>query len=511
MMRSCVRSRLAAAATIAVIVAAAVTAPGCYGATEVRVAITTTASCEAGLARGAGPGFETQVYTGTQGDPLFMLDPTAETRDCAPAGEPRIGTISIVPSGDRDGRFDLEVVAGVGVSVSSCRANGFANCIVSRRRVTFRPHQSLQVPVLLSDRCIGKPCGSDETCDLGECAKTMDCLEATGCPRERGEVPVVVGPEVDASVDAPVDAGPGLDGAVPGPCGVAPEVVVSGQKIVGPLAIDGADFVYANIANPGAGEIRRVRRQGGPHTVVRAEPNLRAATAGGAAVAWVRGGVDSAEYLRMPNGTNLATSSGVQTRSSEAIALSGVGIVGMASPGTGSNGFAVVGNAFTLQAGNFPGARSPEVLVDEDGDWYTVVGGGLLHYQFDGTKSVLGDYYTVGLPRPDIAVANRTVFVSFASASTGAGIHRIPRAQITPSYGGPAFVPNVEADSLATDGIKLYWLAGTNLSRIGLLASDPTTPESLGTVPAGADRLVVDAECLYWVEESGARIMRRSK
>lgn len=509
-----VRAKRAGAAAIAVAlggVAAAI--PACYGPTEVRVVVTTTAACDAGTMRGLAPGIETQLFTGTRGDTFFELDPTAETRECSPSGEPRIGTLSVVPSGDREGRFDLEVIAGVGVAASSCRASGFKNCIVARRRITFRPHQSLEVPVLLSDRCIDKPCGSDESCDLGECAKIEDCTENGGCPRERGEVPPAVArPEADASVDAPVlDAGPDVDGEVLRSCGPTPEVVVSGQKIVGPLAIEGADFVYANVPTAAAAEIRRVNRRGGPHTVVRAVPSLRAVTAGGSAVAWVQGGSDAAQYLRMPNGTNLATTSGVQSRSSDAIALSGFGIVGMASMGTGSNGFAVVGSTFTLQVGNFPGARSAEVLVDEDGDWFTVVGGGLIHYQFDGTQSVLADYYTVGVPSPDIAVADRTVFVRFASSATGAGIHRIPRAQITPSYAGQPFIPDVAADSLATDGIKLYWLAGTALARVGLLAGDPPIPESLGTVLASADRLVVDAECIYWVEESGARIMRRSK
>lgn len=65
--------------------------------------------------------------------------------------------------------------------------------------------------------------------------------------------------------------------------------------------------------------------------------------------------------------------------------------------------------------------------------------------------------------------------------------------------------------SLATDGIKLYWLAGTSLFSVGLLAGDPKVPSALGSAPPTADRLAVDAECIYWIEEGGTRIMRRSK
>ena len=117
----------------------------------------------------------------------------ATTTECG-SDEPRIGTLAIVPSGSRDDQFDLEVVAGVGVSASSCREN-ITGCIVARRRVSFRPHQSLTLPILLSDRCIGVPCDVDQTCDLGTCTSFADCNES-GCPRERGDV------AVDAGTDA---------------------------------------------------------------------------------------------------------------------------------------------------------------------------------------------------------------------------------------------------------------------------------------------------------------------
>ena len=62
---------------------------------------------------------------------------------------------------------------------------------------------------------------------------------------------------------------------------------------------------------------------------------------------------------------------------------------------------------------------------------------------------------------------------------------------------------------MASDGISLYYLAGHNLSSVGLTGAQLPTP--VAVVAAGADRLQVDANCVYWVEANGARIMRRAK
>jgi hypothetical protein len=123
---------------------------------------------------------------------------------------------------------------------------------------------------------------------------------------------------------------------------------------------------------------------------------------------------------------------------------------------------------------------------------------------------VLVGYFSNGVPARDIAVANRTLFVALSNPQRP-GIHRIPRGQINASYDGAAFVPGVVPRSLAADATSIYYIDGTNLVRVALLASGPAPPEPKGTVAASSDRLVVDAECIYWVEESGARIMRRSK
>ena len=77
-------------------------------------------------------------------------------------------------------------------------------------------------------------------------------------------------------------------------------------------------------------------------------------------------------------------------------------------------------------------------------------------------------------------------------------------------YAAPAWIPNALPQSLAADATSLYYLDGTTLWRVGLLPSAPP-PAVLTAVVTGADRLQVDAECVYWIEDDGKRIMRRAK
>ena len=176
-MRSRLRIWLGVASALGLVFATGAVG-GCFAATELSLVVTTTARCEDHI--------ETEIDTGNRSDVDFGSSPAAVTRECSTA-EPRLGTLTIVPTGSRDDQFDVDVVAGVGVAASTCRAKAFKSCIIARRRVSFRPHKALTLPILLSDRCVGVPCDVDRTCDLGVCVPMADCTES-GCPRERGDV-----------------------------------------------------------------------------------------------------------------------------------------------------------------------------------------------------------------------------------------------------------------------------------------------------------------------------------
>ena len=153
----------------------------------------------------------------------------------------------------------------------------------------------------------------------------------------------------------------------------------------------------------------------------------------------------------------------------------------------------------------------PEIAVDEDGEWYGVSNHSLVLH-FAAKSEALVDEMQVVTAVGDIAVANRTLYAALSYAGSGGvasmGIHRIPRANVAPSYSGTAIVPNVTPSTLAAAGTDLYFIEGTKLSRVDLSAA--SAPVDLATVGAGATALTVDAECIYWVE-GGTKIMKRAR
>ena len=492
---------------------------GCFGATEIDVELTTTVPCEQRI--------QTQLFTGARGTTDFGAAPAAETAECTTA-EPRIGTLSIVPSGARDAAFDLEVVAGVGVEASTCRPGHLDRCIVVRRRASFLKHKALRFPILLSDRCIGVVCGRDETCDLGLCSKLDDCTDV-GCPRERGDVAIDAG--ADAVADAPlvVEAGADVvvvpDSATTDACGPVAETVAAGQEIQGQLAMQGADFVYVNGLSSTA-ELRRVPRAGGP-------PSKLNINSPGSAVAAVAANDAEMYYAsvsaastsltnRSLNGMENATVYGKE--SNLTLAMTATNVVGISNfMPTGAVPFPTGFHSFTFA---FPASmRSygksllpgpvPEIVVDEDGEWYGVsTPASVQHFQAKSERLV--DVLEASIAVGDIAVANRTLYVALSTKAVGGasavGIHAIPRGNITASYAAAPLVPNVTPITLAAAGSDLYFIAGNKLSRVDLTSASASARvlDPLATVGAGATALAVDAACVYWVE-GGTKIMKRAR
>jgi hypothetical protein len=482
-----------------VLVSSASSIGGCFGATQVSVEITTTAPCEKGIG--------TQVFVGPRGTTDFGAT-AADTRECG-AAEPRIGTISLVPSGARNEQLDLQIVAGVGVDPSTCTPAHLDGCIVARRRVSFREHASLRLPVLLSDRCIGVPCAADESCDLGTCVKLDVCTEL-GCPRERGDV------ADGGRVDAPADVSVAPDASSNGRCGSLPELVVDGQSIRGQLAMQGSDFLYVNDVG-GATELRRVPRIGGTGTSATPVTNLVAVAATDAELGFAEASPGSIVFGRQRLGEPMPQRTPYGRETTQALGFSGEALVGVSFGAVGAPSDPDAFRPFAFNGGRPYGdalnGHVREIAVDEDGEWYGVSKGAVLHFAA-GTPTLLGSIASRE-PATDIAVANRAIYVAFGKESglvSPRGIHRIPRAGISAlnaAYAGPALVPDVLPQTLAASGSDLYFIERTRLARVDVTKSPPpvTTLATVGPTPAA---LAVDDACVYWVEE-GKRIMKLAR
>jgi hypothetical protein len=527
------RRRLASVAPLVPFIAAALAAtsaaPGCYGATEIDVTITTTVPCT------SPSSLTTQIFTGATGTKDFGTAPAAETEACG-AAEPRVGTLSIVPTVARDDQFDLEVVGAVGVPTTDCRdaslgsdsgtaaaSTATKGCIVARRRVSFRPHKTQGFTVLLDARCIGVPCGTDQTCDQGVCTSTADCTDL-GCPRELGTVAVDAGPDAVAdasSADAQLDAGDAGDAgdAAPLLCPTTPEVVVDTQNIVGRLTLDGDDLVYVNqTTSTTTREVQRVPRSGvktgaGLRTV-RTVSGLTAATAGPLGTAWAGFAPGVLTVTLNAAGGSDVTAISSALAGPNGLAFAGSSIVGITAIGggavTGFKVFAAQGMSITFGKDAIPGAGS-KIVSDARGDFYGVVGTGtLIHYRVDATGPVGVWTTSAGSVREDIALANGMIY--FVVTSTNQGIHRVPvdgAPSPTPTYTGMPWSAGVPS-SLAADDTTLYALEGTSISTTPITAGSAVKFTTLTNTNGPANRLEVDDRCVYWVE-SNTRIMRRAK
>lgn len=531
------RTRSFAALGVPVVLATIVgagAAPGCYRATEISVAVTTTVACSPALV------MTTQIFTGATDTTDFGTAPAAETAACG-AEEPRIGTLSIVPSGSRDDKFDLEVVGAVGVPTIDCRnaslgldavapgvlvAAKTTGCIVAKRRVSFRPHKSLTVPVLLSAQCIGVPCGVDQTCDLGVCTPTADCTD-DGCPRELAAGTVGDG-EAGVATDAGADASDAQDASVrldgsSGHCGAVPQVVVGNQSIAGPLVQQGSDFLYLNATGGAANEVRRVPRAGAAtaQTVATASTPGTAFTALAATandIAWVAQASNATLNVELDGSTSPSASTDMSgTYDQQTLAFSSSLLVGFrrSSGAVKAYTYLLMGNSYPFATLSPVGGAVTRVLVDSLGDFYGTApfAGVLVHYAVDPVSLTPVEKGKMTLPslQQDFALHGRTVYVGAAPAA-GAGIYRIPAESIVPGFTAPRWISlSAPPQSIAADGTSFYYLVGSSLFRATATTATPPAPVLLAnTGTTASTRLAVDDDCVYWIENDST-IMKRAK
>lgn len=153
------RRPVGAAVGVAALTSTVTLAAGCYGATAVRVVLGTNLPCAERV---------TSLYVGRPGE--RTSDPRAVTDRCGAPGPENIGDVMLVPSAGRDDRVLVEVISAPrGKAPEVCRTDA-TDCVVARRLVSYRSHETRRLPVFLSDRCLGVPCGLDETCVDGRCA-----------------------------------------------------------------------------------------------------------------------------------------------------------------------------------------------------------------------------------------------------------------------------------------------------------------------------------------------------
>jgi len=149
----------------------------CREPTQVIVEITTDINCadrpKTGIAVGALSQLESRPVS-------------TETEQCD-SSTGRIGSIVIVPGGEKDSDFAIRVVTGITMSADDCVTSGYgAGCVVARRALGFVPQETLHLPIRIEASCIGVPCEATQTCRSGSCVSATitnpnDCLTASGC------------------------------------------------------------------------------------------------------------------------------------------------------------------------------------------------------------------------------------------------------------------------------------------------------------------------------------------
>lgn len=186
----------------------------CRSPTQITLVVTTDLECS----KVTG----TSIAVGRLGE--LADKPAASTTAYCDRSSGRIGTLVVVPSGDRGEEVALRVVSGVGKGVEACTLAPGDTCVVARRALRFIPHKELVLNVAMRSACIGKPCAKDETCVQGNCVKAAvgdpeACLGA-GCDE------TTLLPSGDAGVDGSDSIAPasGWTAIAPPPSALAARV-----------------------------------------------------------------------------------------------------------------------------------------------------------------------------------------------------------------------------------------------------------------------------------------------
>lgn len=200
-------SKRAFAVLVGGLLVASLATNACREPTQITVELRTDVACSARLT--------TAVVVGTlpqTNESLASRPAAVQTTDCTQAspGDAFIGSLVVVPSGDKTGEVAIKVVVGVGIPPEECTSPTDKRCITARRVRKYVADTKLVLPITMNDACRGVPCGADETCSRGRCV-SVRCEDDGTC-----NPPPVVDDAGDASTvfDA-TDGSNSPDGARP--------------------------------------------------------------------------------------------------------------------------------------------------------------------------------------------------------------------------------------------------------------------------------------------------------
>lgn len=178
----------------------------CLDATQIRVVLSSDSALCAGRPKYVLRVVETVAELARPSDDVNAGVPFPS---CVGEGAVDLGDVMVVPqtSSDRSKSVVVEVAVGLAgqdpTLCSSASARGNTSCYVARRRIAFKPHTLLSLPIYLDERCAGETCDPASTCYRGTCVDSSascvgeDCL--TDAERAQGSGRDPTRPLADAS------------------------------------------------------------------------------------------------------------------------------------------------------------------------------------------------------------------------------------------------------------------------------------------------------------------------
>ncbi len=195
-------------------VASLVLLAGCRDPTQITVEITTDVPCD-----------QTKRTAITVASlEAFERGKASAVTTTTSCHDGRVGSLVVIPSGDRSADLSIRVVTGVDQDVDTCSATtSYAGCIVARRHLHFVEHSSLSLPVVMRRSCLDLPCDERQTCVQGHCVGSTivdpkNCI-GSGCDEGTLTGDGDAGPldsSFDSSFDSKVDvlADTGVDSSL---------------------------------------------------------------------------------------------------------------------------------------------------------------------------------------------------------------------------------------------------------------------------------------------------------
>ena len=490
-------------------------AAACRDPTQITLDVTTDVPCAE--LRG------TVFRVGRPGE-LANAPPATVVPSCVD-GEGHVGTLVLVPSGDKSENVALSVVSGRGVDPESC-IDGAKGCVFARRALRFLPHTPLRLPIKMSAVCAGVPCGADQTCVEGACVSAaVDPSLCVGAGCDEGKLGKADGGLPDAAV---VDAeSPPPDAAVLDAGGVV--AIATGLVNVNQLANDGTGLYFTQDGTGGAGRIARCAKVAGlctPQTLSLSSNANRIALANGRVFWSDQDGIQSCATPNCPRKTTVVSS--VVPSVFLGVAVAGGLVYGM-QDGTAppNSGGAIVTcpqtgpncSNLVMETSGMPmpydltvtGGTAVWTVANQD---TTSKAGALRACSLVNCQGTV-ESMALGLTNPTFLAVDVTI--AYISENTNGG--RVLAASLAPgsTAATPVATGRVYPGALAVDGGYLYWVEwGIDGQKDGVLARCPLggcvgAPELLLTgldLPQG---LTIDPTYIYVAVRNAGTILRLPK